>query len=95
MSAEKQTKEKGKPPVGKFKDGLITVSLWEKAGKEGRVFHEVSIERRYQDASGDWRTSGSVPGHKIQTLRKLLDMAHTEILNAGKAAPQEESEAEE
>jgi len=76
--AQAPAKPPGNPPVAKFRDGLISVSVWEQTNENG-TFYSVTHERRYQDEKG-WHSSQSYPAYEIQTLRKLLDMAHTAIL---------------
>lgn len=84
MAFPKTTTENRKqaaPPVAKYQDGLISVSVWENANDKG-VFYSVTHERRYQDDKGEWKSAQSYPAYEIQTLRKLLDVAHTAILEA-------------
>lgn len=80
MAAE--TKVKADPPIAKFREQGITVNVWERRTEKG-TFHDVTYERSYKDAQGAWQNTMSVPRGQIQTLRKLLDMAHTEILTLG------------
>lgn len=77
--------ETKKPPVAKFRDQGVTVSVWERSTENGN-FYSVTTECSYK--SGDeWKTTSFVQDGQIQTLRKLLDMAHTEILDrSGKIA---------
>jgi hypothetical protein len=84
------TKAPGNPPVAKYQDGLISVSVWENATEKG-TFYSVTHERRYKDEDV-WKSSQSYPGYEIQTLRKLLDMAHTAILEATALAKSQKSE---
>ncbi len=93
MSFKKATataKAPGNPPVAKFQDGLISVSVWENTSEKG-TFYSVTHERRYQDDKG-WKSSQSYPAFEIQTLRKLLDMAHTAILEVQGEARLQKSE---
>lgn len=85
-------KAPGNPPVAKFQDGLISVSVWENEGEKGK-FYSVTHERRYQDDKG-WKSTQSYPAYEIQALRKLLDMAHTAILEAQAEAKLQKAEAE-
>ena len=91
-------KLRGSPPVAKYQDGLISVSVWENSNDKG-TFYSVTHERRYQDDKGNWKSSQSYPAFEIQTLRKLLDLAHTAILEAqaearsGKKAATEQAPA--
>ena len=92
FKAKTKPKEKGDPPVQKYRDGYITVSVWANEA-EDRVFHSVTFERRYKKDENTWASSQSVPAYEIQTLRKLLDMAHTDILQA-EAATREARKSE-
>lgn len=89
--AKTTAKTPGNPPVAKFQDGLISVSVWENITDKG-AFYSVTHERRYQDESG-WKSSQSYPAFEIQSLRKLLDMAHTAILEAQGEAKREAKNA--
>ncbi len=90
--AKAPAKASGNPPVAKYQDGLISVSVWENTSEKG-TFYSVTHERRYQDEKG-WKSSQSYPAYEIQTLRKLLDMAHTAILEAHAEAKAKKSQAE-
>lgn len=79
MSQENNAETKGKPPVDKYTEQGITVSIWENITEKG-TFYDVSHERSYKDADGNWQTSKSIPSYQIQTLCKLLDMAHSSII---------------
>jgi hypothetical protein len=78
---KKSARKPVSPPVAKYRDGLINVSVWQNVSEKG-TFYSVSHERRYQDDKKNWRSSQTYPAFEIQTLRKLLDLAHTDILNA-------------
>jgi len=67
------------PPVARFRDQGLTVSVWERVTDKG-TFYDVSFSRSYKDQAGEWHNTGNCPSSEIQTLRKLLDLAHTEIL---------------
>lgn len=87
----KKKKPAGTPPVAKFRENGLAVSVWERKTEKG-VFHDVSFERGYKDADGKWHNAANCPTGQIQTLRKLLDMAHTEImaLRAGEAEAEDD-----
>lgn len=87
------TKEtKNNPPVAKFRENGLTVSIWERRTEKG-TFHDVTYERSYRDADGKWHNLSSCPANQLPTLRKLLDMAHTEILSK-RAADQVDEQGE-
>ena len=55
-------------PVKKFRAGQVACALWENdivvQGSTKKVL-KASIERRYKDASGTWKSSGSFSRNEI------------------------------
>jgi len=51
-------------PVKKFSAGGIQVAVWENEGKEGRIFHSVSFDRRYKDKDA-WKSTNSLKTNDI------------------------------
>ncbi len=79
--AKKQTNpapEKGKPPVAKLRNGLLNASIWAHVTDKG-TFYNVTFERRYRDAKGDWKSTQSFDRSSLLKLAKLADQAETEI----------------
>lgn len=60
-------------PVKKFKVGGIQVAVWENRipNQQGQddLLHSVTIERRYKDEQGNWRSASS---YRTGDLPKLL-----------------------
>ena len=77
MSDTKETKKSA--PVAKASVGLQTASIW-KNESEGRVFYNVSFDRRYRDAEGNWKSSHSYNADDLLALAKAADLAHTKIV---------------
>jgi hypothetical protein len=75
-----ETAEPKKAPVGKVRVGLITASVWENPTEKG-TFYNVTFERRYKDAQGNWQSSHSYGESDLLELAKAADLAHTEIIN--------------
>ena len=47
-------------PIKKFKQRGITASIWRNLKKgDGSVFHSISLERRYKDTDGTWKSAYS------------------------------------
>ena len=67
------------PPVGKVRVGLITASIWENKTEKG-TFYNVTFERRYRDAEGNWKSSHSYNADDLLALAKAADLAHTKIV---------------
>ena len=74
-----ETAETKNPPVAKVRVGLITASIWENPTDKG-TFYNVTFERRYRDAKGEWHSTQSFDKSTLLTLAKLADQADTEIV---------------
>ena len=76
------SEQKANPPVAKFREPGqgITVNIWKRETEKGGAFYDVTHEASYKDKDGNWKSTSKVQSGQIQTLRKLLDLAHTEIL---------------
>jgi hypothetical protein len=66
-------------PVAKVRVGLITASIWENPTEKG-TFYNVTFERRYRDAEGNWKSSHSYNADDLLSLAKAADLAHTKIV---------------
>ena len=87
MSLKKQTQAEPKnPPVAKIRVGLITASIWENETEKG-IFHNVTFERRYRDANGEWHSTHSYDAGDLLVLAKLADQAHTKIADLQTTGP--------
>ncbi|MBN2560195.1 MAG: hypothetical protein JXQ75_04630 [Phycisphaerae bacterium] len=57
-----------KQPVAKYRAGQVSCALWENEAKiEGRVVTmlKATVERRYVDSSGNWKSSGSLSRNEV------------------------------
>jgi len=75
MSDKNETKK----PVAKVSVGLQTAAIF-KNESEGRAFYNVSFDRRYRDAAGNWKSTASYGRDDLLALAKLADLAHTKVL---------------
>ena len=74
-------KPKAGKPVKDFSDGAIRVSIWRNEGDKG-AWYSVTCRRRYKDKANDeWKDSYSYGQDDLLALAKLLDLAHTWMLN--------------
>jgi hypothetical protein len=69
------------PPAAKVRVGLISASIWQNETDKG-TFHNVTFERRYRDAEGNWKSSHSYNAEDLLALAKAADLAHTKIVEA-------------
>ena len=91
-SKKPKTGESAKPPVAKLRIGLISARIWERTTDNG-TFHNVTFERRYRDAKGEWHSTQSFDKSNLLSLAKLVDQADTEIARLTAAITREEAAA--
>ena len=89
MSDSNETKKAA--PAAKVSVGLQTASIW-KNESEGRAFYNVTFDRRYRDAQGDWKSTGSYGRDDLLALAKLADLAHTKVLELQNGPGQQTAE---
>lgn len=67
-------------PVDHVRIGAISAAIWANETERG-VRYGVTIERVYRDPeSGDWRSSSSFNRDDLLPAAKVLDLAHTRIV---------------
>ena len=65
-------------PVKKYRAGSISCALWENQAKvNGNVVTmlKATVERRYKDSSGNWKSSGSFSRNEIPLVIYCLEKA--------------------
>jgi hypothetical protein len=67
------------PPVDRVRLGTIQAAIWENTDAEGRTRYSVTVERRYRDADGNWKSTGSFGRDECLTLAKVVDLANSRI----------------
>jgi hypothetical protein len=82
------TNEKENKPVKKFQAGGISAALWanKMTLKDGRHIEtlSVSLDRRYKDSDGEWKSSGSFKENDIPKAMLVLAKAY-EFMTAKEA----------
>ncbi|MFH1256900.1 MAG: hypothetical protein V1494_06450 [Candidatus Diapherotrites archaeon] len=63
-------------PLKKFSAGAIQVAVWENNGSEGKVFQSVSIDRRYKDKKGEWKSTHSLKPSDVPKAIVALQKAY-------------------
>ena len=73
--------DKTNRPVERLRIGRLSASIWENQGANGESkFYTVTIDRRYRDGEGTWKTGRSFGRDDLLGVAKLADQAHTRIL---------------
>ncbi|MCB9842520.1 MAG: hypothetical protein H6812_04610 [Phycisphaeraceae bacterium] len=83
-ATRKQTEGPAQQPVAKVKIGLITAAIWANQTEKGTLYN-ATIDRRYRDGNGDWKSSGSYGRDDLLTLAKVADLAHSKIVELAAA----------
>ena len=75
------------PPIKKFNAGSISCALWENeipvGGRTVRAL-KATVERRYKDKDGTWKSSGSFGRNEIPLVQYVLGKAFEAIVEEGK-----------
>jgi hypothetical protein len=75
----------GQKPVAKFKAGQISTALWENEisvnGGKTTVL-KATIQRRYKDNQGNWKSSGSFSRNEIPLAIYCLEKAFEKMISA-------------
>ena len=73
-------------PVKKFSAGSVSSAIWENeamvAGKKVGIL-KATIERRYRDKDGTWKSSGSFSRNEIPLAVFCLVQAYATMLGEG------------
>jgi len=78
----------GQKPVAKFKAGQVSAALWEnevttKTGRKVTVL-KATMERRYKDRDGQWKSSGSLGRNEIPLAIYCLQKSFERIVEGEK-----------
>jgi len=86
-------------PVAKFKAGQVSAALWEneittKNGHKATML-KASVQRRYKDRDGQWKSSGSFSRNEIPLAIYCLQKAFEKIIEVQIGESSEDGVAEE
>ena len=73
----------GKGPLVKFQAGAISCALWESDvnfNGQMKTMLKATIERRYKDSSGQWKSSNSFGRNDIPLVQWCLSQAFTTMI---------------
>jgi len=78
----------GQRPVAKFRAGQVSAAIWEnevttKAGKKVTML-KATVERRYKDRDGQWKSSGSFSRSEIPLAVYCLQKSFEHIVEGQK-----------
>lgn len=85
-------------PVQKFRAGAISCALWENDIRVGNLTKPVlkcTVERRYKDKDGEWKSTGSYGRNEIPLVIHCLQRACAHIIEDDNAKRSETSIDEE
>jgi hypothetical protein len=78
----------GQRPVAKFTAGQVSAAIWEnevttKSGRQVTML-KATVERRYKDRDGQWKSSGSFSRNEIPMAIYCLQKAMEHIIEGQK-----------
>ena len=75
-------------PVSKFRAGQVSSAVWANdvtvSGRKVTIL-KATVERRFKDANGEWRSSGSFSRNKIPLAIYCLQKAFEKIIERQQA----------
>jgi hypothetical protein len=66
-------------PVHKIRVGLVTVSIWKNTNDKG-TFYNTTVENRYRDGEGNFKSGHSYGIDETLALAKAADLAHSKMI---------------
>lgn len=95
LPALNETGDQSRGPEKKFRAGTISATVWkndrQKATGETFSYHSVSLERRYKDKDGNWKSASSF---RLEDLPKVLLVVSEAYKNLSLNASHNEAIAE-
>jgi len=88
----------GQKPVAKFKAGMVSAAIWENQieVKEKTVtMLKATVQRRYKDKDGDWKSSQSYSRNEIPLVVFCLQKAFEKMLGEDNSDANDNSVEEE
>ena len=73
----------GKGPLMKFRAGAISCALWESEANingQMKTMLKATVERRYKDANGQWKSSKSFGRNELPLVQFCLSKAFETML---------------
>ena len=93
-----KNKMTGQKPVAKFKAGMVSAAIWENQievkGKTVTML-KATVQRRYKDKDGDWKSSQSFSRNEIPLAIYCLQQAFEKMINKDNDDDTEENVGEE
>ena len=77
-------------PDKEFRAGTVTAAIWRnEVEKDGRtvVQHTVRVQKRYRDASGEWKTTEYFFPNDLPKLRLVVEKAFEHVSLKGSEEP--------
>ena len=66
------------PPVDTVQQGVIRAAIWANTHKD-RVRYSVTLERRYTDEQGNWKSTQTLGRDDLLRAGRVLELAETKI----------------
>ena len=85
----------GQKPVAKFQAGQVSAAIWENDisvnGRQVTVL-KATIQRRYKDKDGDWKSSGSYSRNDLPLLAFCIFKSYEYMIEGQKDEDDNDSE---
>ena len=79
MQKQYSFEKSGSAPIKSLRSGAIQVAIWENQTThdgQQRSFHTVTLERRYKDKDGNWKSTNSLRINDLPKATLILQKAY-------------------
>ena len=80
-------------PAHKIRIGVLQATIWRNSGEKGS-WYSVTTSRSYKQGDDTWRETDSLNFDDLLPMAKLLDQAHTWIMDQQQADAKARKEAD-
>ena len=67
-------------PVRKFKAGAVFAAIWSNKGQNDGEYKTISLERRYTDKEGNWKSTTSFRANDLPKVQLVMQKAYEFIV---------------
>ena len=81
-------------PHARVRIGAVKAAIWQNQAGD-RTRYNVTFSKSYRDADGQWKTTQSFGRNDLLVLAKVVDQAHSRIVELEQAEDSSEQEEDE
>lgn len=67
-------------PAAKFRDGVLTVTIWKNETEDNKAFYSANLTKSYKDSSDEWQETNSLNYDDLLKASNLFQQAYNKII---------------